>query len=97
MAKKTRITTHPGEILEQEFLVPYELSARALANEIGVPPNRITELIRERRGVTADTALRLSKYFKTTPEFWTNLQSAHDLSKALAETDYSDVPILEAS
>lgn len=97
MAKKTRITTHPGEVLDQELLAPYELSARALVNDLGVPPNQITELIRERRGVTADTALRLSKYFNMTPEFSTNLRAAHDLSKAKAETDYSDVPALEAS
>ena len=88
----SRITTHPGEMLRAEFLEPYSMSARALAEAIGVPANRITDIIRQRRGVTADTALRLARYFKTTPDFWLNLQTAHDLSKAAAATDYSKVP-----
>jgi antitoxin HigA-1 len=86
-----RIRTHPGMILKDQFLVPLEMSARQLADAIGVPPNRITELIRERRGMTADTALRLGRYFGTTANFWLNLQYAHDLSKAEAETDYSKI------
>ncbi len=79
-----RITTHPGEILREEFMVPLGLSANALARALDVPPNRITSLIaRERpRAVTPDTALRLSRYFDTTPELWLNLQLAHDLSAA---------------
>jgi antitoxin HigA-1 len=86
-----RIRTHPGTILKEEFLVPLEMSARQLADAIDVPPNRITELIRERRGITADTAIRLSRYLGTTAKFWLNLQYAHDLSKAEAETDYSKI------
>jgi len=87
-----RIRTHPGEVLEAEFLEPLEITARALAKEIGVPPNRLTEIIRQRRGVTADTAIRLGRYFGTDPRFWLNLQVAHDLSQAESATDYSDVP-----
>jgi len=85
---RIRIRTHPGEILKEEFLVPLGLSASALAAAIGVPANRITELIRGRRDMTADTALRLGRYFDVEPELWLNLQMAHDLSKAQAETDY---------
>jgi addiction module HigA family antidote len=80
MAK--RIRTHPGEILREEFLVPLGMSANALARELRVPPNRITAIVNGTRSVTADTALRLARYFGTTPEFWTNLQAAHDLSRA---------------
>jgi addiction module HigA family antidote len=67
------------------------MSARTL-EAIGVPANRLTEIIRERRAVTADTAIRLGKYFGTGTRFWVNLQVAHDLSKAQAATDYSRIP-----
>lgn len=86
-----RIRTHPGEILAEEFLGPLSLSARQLASEIGVPPNRLSEIVRARRGVTADTAIRLGVRFGTSAQFWLNLQNAHDLSKARATTDYSTV------
>ncbi len=72
----------PGEILAQEFLEPMKMSARALAQHIGVPANRITEIIKGRRGVSGDTALRLSKALGTTPEFWINLQAHFDLEQA---------------
>ena len=91
-----RIRTHPGEILQEEFLAPYGLSATELGRRIGVPANRLTEIIRGRRGVTADTAIRLGHAFKTTPEFWTNAQTAYDLSKALAEGDFSGVQVVAA-
>jgi len=91
-----RIRTHPGTILKKEFLVLFGMSAKQLAEAVGVPPNRITELIRARRGVTADTAIRLSRYFGTTAKFWLNLQHAHDLSKAETETDYSKIPVRAA-
>ena len=81
-----RIVTHPGEILREEYLVPYRMSANALARELAVPTNRVTAILNGTRGVTADTALRLGVYFDTTPEFWLNLQTNHDLSKARAET-----------
>jgi antitoxin HigA-1 len=78
-----RVTTHPGEMLKEDFLTPLGLSAAALAAELGVPANRITEMVAGRRSMTADTALRLADRFGTTPEFWMNLQSMYDLSKAV--------------
>ena len=87
----TRIRTHPGEVLLEEFMTPARLSARKLAEELDVPPNRISDIVRGRRDVTADTALRLSRRFGTTAQFWLNLQGAHNLSKAEAENDYSRV------
>ena len=86
-----RIRTHPGEILREEFLIPLGLSARALAKALGVPANRLTEIMRGERDVSADTAIRLARYFRTDPRFWLNLQAAHDISKAQAENDYSRV------
>ena len=77
---------HPGEVLREEFLVPLKLTANALAAALGVPANRITLVVREARGITADTALRLARYFRTTPEFWLTLQSAYDLRRAELET-----------
>ena len=77
-----RVRTHPGEVLREEFLSPLGMSAYQLAEAIDVPADRISEIVRERRSVTADTALRLAKHFDTTPEYWLNLQMAHDLSKA---------------
>lgn len=86
-----RIRTHPGEVLREEYLLPLGLSARQLARELGVPGNRISDLVRQRRDVSADTAIRLGRYFETDPRFWLNLQAAHDLSKAEAEQDYSAI------
>ena len=70
---------HPGEILLEEFLVPLELTQRELANRIGVPYQRVNELVNGKRGVTPSTALRLSKFFGTTPDVWLNLQLRWDL------------------
>ncbi len=81
----TRIRTHPGEILREEFLAPLGLSANALARALGIDTPRINDVVRERRGVSPDTALRLARYFGTTAEFWMNLQSAYDLSVAEAQ------------
>jgi addiction module HigA family antidote len=78
---KTLPLIHPGEILLEEFLKPLEISQYRLSKDIGVPPIRINEIIHAKRSVTADTALRLSKYFKTTPEFWLNLQNHYDLDQ----------------
>lgn len=86
-----RKRTHPGEILREEYLLPLGLSARGLAKAIGVPANRLTEIMRGERDVSADTAIRLGRYFKTDPRFWLNLQSAYDLSEAEARHDYSKV------
>lgn len=87
MARKTpnRITTHPGEILREEFLAPLGMSANALATALRVPATRIGAILTGERAVTADTAMRLARYFNTTPEFWLNLQVLHDLTKARSE------------
>ena len=77
-----RIATHPGEILREEFMKPFGLSANRLALNLRVPATRINDIVRGQRGVTAETALRLSRYFGNSPEFWMNLQTAHDLSEA---------------
>lgn len=89
---KARIRPHPGEILREECLVPLGLSARQLAEILHVPHNRISDIVREKRSVTADTALRLAQHFGTSAEFWLNLQASHDLSKAAATTNYSKIP-----
>ncbi len=75
-----RTATHPGVILLKEFLEPMELSQKALAAHIGIPIQRINEIVRGKRGVTPDTAWLLSEAFNTSPEFWLNLQAAHELS-----------------
>jgi addiction module HigA family antidote len=71
---------HPGEMLREEFMIPYGISANALAMALRVPSTRISEIVAERRGITADTAYRLALYFKMTPDFWMNLQSSYELS-----------------
>ncbi len=81
MIPENRIPTHPGVILSQEFLGPLGISQVALAAHLGVPVQRINELVRGKRGVTPETAWLLSQAFNTTPEFWSNLQSAHDLAR----------------
>ena len=70
---------HPGEILMEEFLSPLGLSQNQLANDIGVPPRRINEIVHGKRRITADTALRLAHYFKMSPQFWLGLQMDYDL------------------
>jgi antitoxin HigA-1 len=70
---------HPGEVLQEEFLTPLGLSQHRLALDLGVDPRRINEIVSGRRSVTANTALRLARYFNTSPEFWLGLQSQHDL------------------
>jgi addiction module HigA family antidote len=72
----------PGEVLRTEFLEPLALSARALARDLAVPPNRITEIINGERAISAETAILLGRRFKTSPEFWMNLQVAFDLEQA---------------
>lgn len=80
--KRQRPPIHPGEMLREEFLVPLGLSANALAIAIGVPATRVGEIVNERRGITADTALRLAQYFHMSAEFWMGLQSDYDLEVA---------------
>ena len=80
MLPKNRIPTHPGEVLQEEFLAPLELTQVALARHLGIPVQRVNELIRGKRGITPDTAWLLSQALGTTPEFWINLQTSHDLA-----------------
>ena len=76
---------HPGEILREEFLVPMAMSGHALAMELRVPAPRVNDIVRERRAITPDTALRLARYLGTTPQFWMNLQTSYDLKCAERE------------
>jgi antitoxin HigA-1 len=73
---------HPGEILREDFMLPLGLSSNALARAIGVTPARINEIVRERRGITAETALRLARFFGTSVDLWMNLQQRYDLERA---------------
>ena len=82
MIPKHRKPTHPGEMLLQEFLGPMNLSQVELAHQMGVPVQRVNTLVNGKRDVTAETAILLSRVLKTTPEFWMNLQDAHDLYEA---------------
>lgn len=79
MARKTENPVHPGEILLEEFLKPLGMSQYRLAKGISVPPRRINEIVHGKRSVTADTALRLARFFGTSDRFWLNLQTRHDL------------------
>ena len=81
MAKKLA-PIHPGEQLLEEFMLPLGLSSNALARAIGVTPARVNEIVRHRRGITADTALRLARYFNTSVQLWMNLQAQYDIQCA---------------
>lgn len=85
MLPGNRIATHPGQILLQEFLEPLGLTQSELARALDIPLNRVNELVRGKRGLTPETALLLAGYFKNSPEFWMNLQTAHDLTRAFHE------------
>src|ERR1700692_1185530 len=91
MAKNAFAPVTPGEMLKEEFLVEYELSQNELAKAIGISPNRIAEIVNNRRRVTADTALRLSLYFGNSPEFWMNLQTYYNLKMAKQNLDAKDI------
>jgi addiction module HigA family antidote len=78
-AKTLLPPVHPGEILREDFMKPLHLTINKLALELHVPATRIAEIVHERRRITAETALRLARYFKTNPEFWLNLQNFYDL------------------
>jgi addiction module HigA family antidote len=84
MSKKLK-PIHPGEILREEFMLPMGISSNALARAVGVTPARINEVVRGRRGITADTALRLSRYFGTDVQSWMNLQTNYDIECAKAQ------------
>ncbi|MGH8233401.1 MAG: HigA family addiction module antitoxin [Rhodanobacteraceae bacterium] len=82
MATKLLPPVHPGEVLREEFMLPLELSSHALARAIGVTPARVNDIANEKRGITADTALRLGRYFGTTADVWINLQKRFELETA---------------
>ncbi len=82
MIPEHRIPTHPGEVLSAEYLVPLGMTQVAFAAHLGIPIQRINEIIRGKRGVTPETAWLLSQALGTTPEFWINLQTAHDLARS---------------
>ena len=82
MVTKTLPPVHPGEVLLEEFLKPMELSQNRLALEMGVPPRRVNEIVLGKRGISADTALRLARYFGMSPQFWLGLQMDYDLDVA---------------
>ncbi len=81
-----RVTTHPGEVLSEEFLKPLGMSVNALALALRVSATRIGAIVKGERSVTADTALRLARFFRTSAEFWMNLQAMHDLTKTRLES-----------
>jgi addiction module HigA family antidote len=80
MLPEDRIATHPGEVLKEEFLGPLGITQVALARHIGIPLQRVNEVVRGKRGITPETAWLLSQALGTTPQFWMNLQDAHDLT-----------------
>ncbi|MGO9620836.1 MAG: HigA family addiction module antitoxin [Desulfobaccales bacterium] len=82
MAAEKIPPVHPGEILLKEYLIPLGISQNKVGRDLGVPAQRINEIIRGKRAITVDTALRLARYFSTTPQFWLNLQSHYDLEMA---------------
>jgi addiction module HigA family antidote len=86
VATPNRVTTHPGEVLSEEFLKPLGMSVNALALALRVPATRIGAIVKGERSVTADTALRLARFFGTSAEFWITLQATHDLTKARMES-----------
>ena len=81
MLPSNRIAAHPGEMLSEEFLKPAGIAQADLARALKIPLNRVNEIVKGKRGITAETAWLLSAYFKNSPEFWMNLQTAHDLTK----------------
>ena len=80
--KITRPPVHPGEMLREEFMKPLEISINRLALDLHAPATRVSEIVNERRGITADTALRLARYFGTSPDLWMNLQKDYELTLA---------------
>ncbi len=97
MSRKAHAPIHPGEVLREEFLVPLGLSQYRLAKDLNVPVPRINAIVNEKRAITADTALRLARYFGTTDRFWMNLQVRYDLeveSDQLGDRLKDEIPIL---
>src|SRR5213596_2411963 len=79
--RKKMLAVHPGEVLQEEFLIPFGISQYRLAKDTSVPPRRINEIVRGQRSISADTALRLARYFGTSERFWLNLQAHYDLER----------------
>jgi addiction module HigA family antidote len=90
---------HPGEILREEFLSPLEMTPYALAKHLHVPRTRVERIVAEKIGISADTALRLGKFFKTTPQFWLNMQTSYDLKiqSAAMKKELAEIKELEAA
>jgi len=86
---------HPGEILKEEFLIPFNISAYKLAKETKIPPTRVSQFLKGRRSITADTALRFSRYFGTTPDFWLGLQIEYDLREEIS-IKYKEINTIKA-
>src|SRR5258708_28248819 len=100
MARKKLKPVHPGEILSEEFMAPLGLSMNKMAMDLRVPVTRIADIVNERRGITAETALRFARYFKNSPTFWMNLQTRYEVEVAqdeLAAQVELDVPPLETT
>lgn len=93
MIPENRIPTHPGEILLEEFLKPLGLSQVALAEHLGIPTQRVNEIVRGKRGITPETAWLLSQAFGTTPQFWLNLQMQYDLALNKPQRQIDPLPI----
>ena len=89
--------SHPGEVLAELYLKPLDMSAIALAKRLNVPRTRIERLVKGETSLTVDTAMRLARFFGNTPEFWINLQRAHDLARARKAIDVTDITPLEAA
>ena len=96
MAQNEFAPVTPGEMLKEEFLAEYQLSQNQLARAIGISPNRIVDIVHNRRRITADTALRLALYFGNSPEFWMNLQTSYDLKMARKQMSAGDVERIKA-
>jgi antitoxin HigA-1 len=92
----SKMVIHPGEVLKDEFLVPYGLSANKLAHAIGVPANRISAIVNGTRGITGETAVLLGHAFGTTPEFWLNLQSRYELDIAASQVKQESIRSADA-
>lgn len=90
---------HPGEVLRELYLAPLDLKPYSLAKKLGVPRTRIERIVAEKVGITTDTALRLAKFFNTTPEFWMNLQMTYDIKihRVALETVLAAIPELDAA
>ena len=88
---------HPGEILLEEFLKEFAISQNRLGREIGMSPRATNEIVHGKRSITANSALRLAKYFGTSPEFWLNLQTSYDLEEAAKEVDLGNVREFDAA